>query len=265
MFDEDTSDAGDGDGSTATVETDTDSDKDATLGDVEGDDESGDNDSGSKKDRKMDRIKKLAASKRKAEERTADLEEQVKTLTKLAADKVESKDEDEVSDEDLEDMGFSDKQVAQLKKVVNKAGGIPALQNEITGLKQELKKDRENKALSEDNKEKKSVLKKYEGVVADEEELDEMIETLSNDPNPRVRAIASTPWENIVNHFKREEIAEQAADETIKSKKKGGPSIKGGGADRVPTKKSTPLPTANLSQAGDVLLNRVLEQMADED
>ena len=262
MFDEDTSDAGDGDDSTATVDNDSDSDKDATLGDVEGDDDSTD---ASKKDRKMDRIKKLSASKRKAEERTADLEEQVKTLTKLAASKTDKVDEEEVTDEDLEDMGFSDKQVAQLKKVVNKAGGIPALQNEITGLKQELKKDRESKAISEDNKEKKSVLKKYEGIVADEEELDEMIESLSADPNPRVQAIASTPWENIVNHFKREEIAEQAADETIKSKKKGGPSIKGGGAERVPTKNHKPLPAANLSLAGDILLDRVMEGMADED
>ena len=253
------------DTSTATGDDDS-SGQDATAGEEGGEEESGkETDTTAKRDRKVERIKRLAARSRKAEERVVDLEEQVKHLTKLAAEKSKGGKDEEVSVDDLEDLGYTEQQLKQLKTIVNKAGGISELKEELKSLKGELKKERESKAISEDAREKKEILKKYDGIIDDEEEMDEMLKELQSDSNPRVRAIANAPWETIVRHFKGDEIAERAADESIKSKKKSGPNIKGKGSKAEPVVKREPLPAGDMASAQEALIDQIMQQMAEEE
>ena len=88
-----------------------------------------------------------------------------------------------------------------------------------------------------------------------------MFQELKADGNP----LANASWDNIVKHFRHDEIIEKAVDDSIQ-KKKGGSKIKGsGGADRKPSKKSDPLPAGNLSAAGETLMNRMERRMAEDD
>ena len=233
-------------------------------------DDAGDDTSGEEKlekeTRSTKRIKKLAADKQKLLDRQEDLEEQVKTLTKLAAEKRKSGEEEEEGDgSDLEDMGFNESQIKQLKRVVSKASNLPEMQKQIQELQKDLKASRDSQAQTEDDRDKAEALKKYKEVI-DEEGLQEILEELRDHTNPRMRVLAQAPYDVIIRHAKADKIAEMDLDKTLESKKKGAPKVKGGtGGKTEPEKKREPLPAGNMAAATDMLLERVLTSMAAEE
>ena len=240
------------------------------TGDSSTDDTTDDTGGGEKPDksdsRSTKRIKKLAADKQKLLDRQEDLEEQVKTLTKLAAEKRKSGEEEEEGDEsDLEDMGFNESQIKQLKRVVSKASNLPEMQKQIQELQKDLKASRDSQAQTEDDRDKAEALKKYKEVI-DEEGLQEILEELRDHTNPRMRVLAQAPYDVIIRHAKADKIAEMDLDKTLESKKKGAPKVKGGtGGKTEPEKKREPLPAGNMAAATDMLLERVLTSMAAEE
>ena len=213
------------DGNAADKKTEGDDDKkSASTGDDGGDDGADTGD-----DRKMERIKKLSASKNKLETELQDLKDQNKMLAGLAADKKE--DAPATDDDVLKE--YDEAQLATIKKLVNKVGGLGEMQKEIGELKSMLKANKDDQDASADKVERKTVLKKYDGIV-DSDELDEMITELNEDADPRIRVLAAAPYETIVRHFRGKEIAQREVDDAIDQKKRGGSGVPSGSGDKTP-------------------------------